>query len=533
MSVLRCISPIDGSTFAERETLTFDAAEARIEALRAAQEAWAARPLQERIDLVMAGVAAVGAMNDQIVPELAQMMGRPIRYGGEFGGFNERASHMAEIAETALADIEVGEDATFRRYIKRVPHGVVFVVAPWNYPYMTAINTVAPALIAGNVVALKHATQTLLVGERMAQAFHSAGVPEDVFANLFLDHGTTSELIAANAFDFINFTGSVGGGAAMEKAAAGTFTGVSTELGGKDPGYVMEDADLDAAVDTLIDGAMFNSGQCCCGIERIYVHESFFDTFVEKAVAIVDGYVLGDPMDEATTLGPMANVRFATEVRAQIDEAVADGAVAHIETSEADDGGAYLTPQILTNVTHNMRVMRDESFGPVVGIMSVKNDAEAISLMNDSQFGLTASLWTKDVDRAARVGDQIETGTVFMNRADYLDPGLCWTGCKNTGRGGGLSVIGYHNLTRPKSYHLKKVTGDDPDWKLVLSDRHPLWGGPHSRIGRSVCAGGYCATFAGDRPRPGGPPDYLANAGYLGSGRPWQRDVCRGRPEPQ
>ncbi|UWQ26676.1 aldehyde dehydrogenase family protein [Leisingera aquaemixtae] len=456
---LKCISPVDGSVFAEREVLSREDAFAAAERARAAQPAWAARPLQERIDLVMAGVAAVGAMNDEIVPELAHMMGRPVRYGGEFGGFNERASHMAKIAKESLADIEVGEDATFKRYIKRIPHGVVFVVAPWNYPYMTAINTVAPALIAGNTVVLKHATQTLLAGERMAKAFHSAGIPEDVFQNVFLDHGTTSELIANRAFNFVNFTGSVGGGQAMERAAAGTFTGVGTELGGKDPGYVMEDADLDAAVDTLIDGAMFNSGQCCCGIERIYVHESLYDAFLEKAIAIVKGYKLGNPLDSETTIGPMAHVRFAEEVRGQIAEAVAAGAVAHIETFAEDDGGAYLTPQILTNVTHDMRVMREESFGPVVGIMKVSSDAEAIELMNDSDFGLTASLWTKDVERAQRVGDQVETGTVFMNRADYLDPGLCWTGCKDTGRGGGLSVIGYHNLTRPKSYHLKKVTG--------------------------------------------------------------------------
>ena len=455
---LNCISPIDGSVYASRETLSRDEGFASASAARTAQKAWAARPLQERIDLVMAGVAAVGAMNDEIVPELAHMMGRPVRYGGEFGGFNERSSYMAQIAETALADIEVGEDEDFKRYIKRIPHGVVFIVAPWNYPYMTAVNTLAPALIAGNTVVLKHATQTLLVGERIAAAFHSAGVPADVFQNVFLDHDTTSALIADRAFDFVNFTGSVGGGQAMERAAAGTFTGVGTELGGKDPGYVMEDADLDAAVDTLIDGAMFNAGQCCCGIERIYVHESLYDDFVAKAVEIVKGYKLGNPLDADTTMGPMANVRFAAEVRAQIDEAVAAGATAHIDTMEADDGGAYLTPQILTDVTHEMRVMRDESFGPVVGIMKVSSDEEAIALMNDSEFGLTASLWTRDLDRAVRIGDEIETGTVFMNRADYLDPGLCWTGCKNTGRGGGLSVIGYQNLTRPKSYHLKKQT---------------------------------------------------------------------------
>ncbi len=457
--MLQCVSPIDGSVYAEREVLSREAAFEVAGRARAAQAAWVARPLRERIDLVMAGVAAVGAMNEEIVPELAHMMGRPVRYGGEFGGFNERASHMAGIAESALADIAVGEDETFKRYIRRIPHGVVFVVAPWNYPYMTAINTVAPALIAGNTVILKHATQTLLVGERMAQAFHAAGVPEDVFQNVFLSHDVTNDLIAGNAFDFVNFTGSVGGGQAMERAAAGTFTGVGTELGGKDPGYVMDDADLEAAVETLIDGAMFNAGQCCCGIERIYVHESLYDDFVARAVEIVKGYKLGNPLDAETTIGPMANVRFADEVRAQIAEAVEAGAVAHIDIFPEDDGGAYLTPQILTNVTHDMRVMRDESFGPVVGIMKVSTDDEAIRLMNDSAFGLTASLWTSDLDRAARVGDQIETGTVFMNRADYLDPGLCWTGCKNTGRGGGLSVIGYHNLTRPKSYHLKKVTG--------------------------------------------------------------------------
>ncbi|HEY9037673.1 MAG TPA: aldehyde dehydrogenase family protein [Roseovarius sp.] len=455
---LTCISPIDGSVFATRETLDIGGARAAADRARSAQVNWAARPLDERISLVMAGVAALGAMNDDVVPELARMMGRPARYGGEFGGFEERASHMAGIAEGALADIEVGEDATFLRYIKRLPHGVVLVVAPWNYPYMTAINTVAPALIAGNTVLLKHATQTLLVGERMAQAFHSAGVPADVFQNVFLGHDTTSDLIASGAVDFVNFTGSVGGGRAMERAAAGTFTPVATELGGKDPGYVMEDADLEAAVDTLIDGAMFNSGQCCCGIERIYVHESLYDAFVEKAVKIVQGYTLGNPLDAATTIGPMAHVRFAREVRAQIDEAVKAGATAHIAKMDTDDGGAYLTPQILTDVTHDMRVMRDESFGPVVGIMKVSSDDEAIALMNDSNFGLTASLWTADLDRAQAVGDRIETGTVFMNRADYLDPGLCWTGCKDTGRGGGLSVIGYQNLTRPKSYHLKKVT---------------------------------------------------------------------------
>ena len=454
---IKCISPIDGSIYAERPILSRSEADAAVTRAKIAQRKWNMRPIEERIQLVNAGVAAIGAMNEEIVPEIAWQMGRPIRYGGEFGGFNERASYMADIAIDALAPIEIENSNNFRRVIKRVPHGLVLVVAPWNYPFMTAINTIAPALISGNAVMLKHASQTPLVGERLAKAFHSVGIPRDIFQNVFLDHDTTSALISDRAFDFINFTGSVSGGVAMEKAAAGTFTSIGLELGGKDPGYVMEDANLDAAVETLIDGAMFNSGQCCCGIERIYVIESLFEDFIKKAVAVVNQYNLGNPLDPETTIGPMAHIRFANEVRAQTQEAIKDGAKAHIDPCLFPmDGGAYLMPQILTDVTHDMRIMREESFGPVVGIMSVKNDKEAIKLMNDSNFGLTASLWTEDINRAEAIADRIDTGTAFMNRADYLDPALCWTGCKDTGRGGGLSMIGYHNLTRPKSYHLKK-----------------------------------------------------------------------------
>ncbi|MEO8243049.1 MAG: aldehyde dehydrogenase family protein, partial [bacterium] len=372
---------------------------------------------------------------------------------------NARTDYMAEIAAQTLAPIMVEDSDEFRRYIARDPVGVVFIVAPWNYPYLTTINTLAPALISGNSVVLKHASQTMLVGERLAEAFHAAGVPADVFQNVVLDHATTESLIAARAFNFVNFTGSVRGGQAMERAAAGTFTALGLELGGKDPGYVRADANLDVAVDTLMDGAMYNAGQCCCGIERIYVHESLYDAFVEKAVVWVNALKLGNPFDASSTLGPMANKRFAKVVRDQIAEAVAKGAKPLIDPANfpADDGGAYLAPQILVNVDHSMRVMMEESFGPVVGIMKVRDDAEALALMNDSPYGLTASVWTQDYDTAAALGAQIETGTVFMNRADYLDPALCWTGCKDTGRGGSLSYLGFHAVTRPKSYHLKKV----------------------------------------------------------------------------
>src|SRR6056297_613723 len=451
------ISPIDGSVYLTRDVLPRDAAFAAAKRARDAQADWAARPVAERIALVRKAGEIIGTQTDRMATELAHQMGRPIRYGGEYGGFDERLTYMADVAEEGLAPMEIEDSATAHRVIKRVPWGTVLVIAPWNYPYMTAINTVAPALIAGNSVILKHAAQTLAVGDHLAEAFHAAGVPEDVFQNLVLDHDTTSALITDRAVDFVNFTGSVGGGQAMERAAAGTFTPVSTELGGKDPGYVRADADVDAAVDGLMDGAMFNAGQCCCGIERIYVHESLYDAFVEKAVTWVNAQKLGNPLDPDTTMGPMANVRFATEVRAQIDEALADGATAHIDTMPADDGGAYLTPQVLTNVTHKMRVMRDESFGPVIGIMPVKDDEEAVKLMNDSQFGLTAAIFSKDADAVEAIADRIETGTVFMNRCDYLDPALCWTGCKDTGRGQGLSKLAYQALTRPKSYHLKKA----------------------------------------------------------------------------
>ncbi|WP_296097308.1 aldehyde dehydrogenase family protein [uncultured Agrobacterium sp.] len=461
MVMIQNISPIDGSVYAEREAMSLDAARSAVLKARAAQKTWAHRPLEERVQLVLKGVARLNEMVDEVVPELAHMMGRPVRYGGEFKGFNERSNYVASIAADALAPLVIEDSGNFQRRIEREAHGVVFVIAPWNYPYMTAINTIAPALMAGNTVVIKHAAQTLLVGERMVRAFVEAGVPDDVFINLFLDHQTTSALIAEGFFNFVNFTGSVEGGRAIERAAAGTFTGLGLELGGKDPGYVMDDADLDAAVDTLMDGATYNSGQCCCGIERIYVNEALFDAFVEKSVAWVSNYKLGNPLEQETTLGPMANKRFAKVVRQQVADAMAKGAKALVDPKlfPADDGeSAYVAPQILIDVDHSMEFMTEETFGPAVGIMKVKNDDEAIKLMNDSKYGLTASLWTQDPERAGRIGREIETGTVFMNRADYLDPALCWTGVKETGRGGSLSVIGFQNLTRPKSYHLKKVT---------------------------------------------------------------------------
>ena len=454
-----CISPIDGRELVRRSLLSDAAIDAAVTAARTAQVAWRAVPVAERLAKVGAFLDALLAMNQEVVPEIAQQMGRPVRYGGEFGGVEERARHMMRIADESLRAVPAeNEKAGFRRMIKREPVGVVMVIAPWNYPYLTAINTIVPALMAGNAVLLKHASQTLLAGDRFQMAADRAGLPKGLFQNLVLSHDQTGRILSAGLVDHCNFTGSVSGGRSIERAAAGSFTSLGLELGGKDPAYVRADANIDHAIENLVDGAFFNSGQCCCGIERIYVHETHYERFVSGAVELVNKYVLGNPLDEKTTLGPMAHKRFADLVRTQNAEAVAKGAKAHIDAARfaADVGDtAYLAPQVLTGVDHTMSVMRDESFGPTVAIMKVGGDEEAIRLMNDSPYGLSAAIWTSDVEAAESIGDRLETGTVFMNRCDYLDPALAWTGVKDTGRGASLSHLAYESLTRPKSFHLR------------------------------------------------------------------------------
>lgn len=460
METVKIKSPIDGSVYAERPVATDQQVNAAVERARGAQADWARVPIAERGRYVLAFLEALLAMNDEIVPELAWQMGRPVRYGGEKGGVEERTRYMVEIAERALAPVWASDEKPgFRRYVKKEPLGVVMVIAPWNYPYLTAVNTVVPAIMAGSAVILKHAAQTLLVGERFARAFDKAGLPRGVFQNIVMNHAQTERLLGTGRIDHVNFTGSVAGGRAIEKAAAGTFMTLGLELGGKDPAYVLPDAKMDHAIANLVDGAFYNSGQCCCGIERIYVHEAVYDAFVDGFVAETRNYVVGNPLDAATTMGPMAQARFADFIREQKAEALRKGATAHIGMKVENDreGSPYLAPEVLTGVDHQMSVMREESFGPIVGIMKVRNDEEAIALMNDSPYGLTASIWTRDTDHAAAIGDRVETGTVYMNRCDYLDPALVWTGVKDTGKGAGLSEIGYDNLTRPKSYHLREA----------------------------------------------------------------------------
>lgn len=460
---VKCISPVDGSVVAERSLATDDEIEKAISAAQEAQKAWRSSSIADRADACTRAVDAMLDMADDIIPELAMQMGRPVRYGqGELSGFAERANHMIGIAAESLQDIVPESKAGFTRYIKRDPVGLVFTIAPWNYPYLTAVNSIIPALMAGNAVLLKHARQTLLVGERFAQAFETAGLPDGLFHNLLVSHDQTARMISSGDIDVVCFTGSVGGGASIEKAAAGQFKRLGLELGGKDPAYVRSDANLVFSIENLVDGAFFNSGQSCCGIERIYVHQDIFDAFVEGFCELTRTYVLGSPLEEATTLGPMVNVQAADFVRQQIADAVNAGATAHIDETDfaaSEAGTPYLAPQVLTGVDHSMSVMMDESFGPVVGIMAVKDDDEAIDLMNDSPFGLTASVWTEDADAAREIGDRVNTGTFFMNRCDYLDPALAWTGVGDSGCGCTLSALGYEQLTRPKSYHLRHTSG--------------------------------------------------------------------------
>jgi len=458
-TTLRTITPVDGSLYVERGYADKKMIAAALNAAKSAQAEWVKTPVSERAAICQKAVDAFVAEKEGIATEISWQMGRPIAYAaGEVGGFEERARHMIAIAPEALADIAIEEKQGFTRFIRRQPLGVVFVIAPWNFPYLTAVNAFMPAIMAGNAVIMKHSAQTPLCAERIAAAFKTAGLPEGLFQYLHLNHADTEGVIKAEEVNFVAFTGSVPGGKMVEEAAAGRFIGVGLELGGKDPGYVRPDADLQHAIETLVDGAFFNSGQSCCGIERIYVHADVYDAFVEGAVALVKTYKLGDPLDPETSIGPMVRTGAAEYVRGQIKDAVAAGAKAMIDPAlfPADKAESpYLAPQVLIDVDHSMEVMMEESFGPVVGIMKVASDEEAIKLMNDSPYGLTASVFTKDAEAAATIGDQVNTGTWFMNRCDYLDPALAWTGVKNSGRGCTLSALGYDHLTRPKSFHLK------------------------------------------------------------------------------
>jgi acyl-CoA reductase-like NAD-dependent aldehyde dehydrogenase len=456
----RVISPVDGSVYTEFDLSSGAEIETTVERAVRAQDAWKRVPLAERSAICRRMTDLMVERADAIGTELTWQIGRPVAQSPfEIRrGFQERARYMVDVAGDSLADLVMGPKDGFRRFIRREPLGVVLVMAPWNYPYLASVNTVIPAIVAGNSVILKVSQQTPRVAEHYADAFRDAGLPEGVFQSLHASHDDLARLIADPRIRFVSFTGSVAGGAAVQRAASAQFIATSLELGGKDPAYVRPDAPLEATIDNLVDGAYFNAGQSCCAVERIYVHQDIYRPFVDGFIDLTRQYRLGNPLERETTLGPMVRSSAAAFVRDQIAEAVRQGARAVIDPREfpaAREGTPYLAPQVLLDVDHRMRVMTEETFGPVAGLMAVKDDDEAVRLMNDSRYGLTASIWTTDVDAAIHIGDRVDTGTWFLNRCDYLDPALAWTGVKDSGRGCSLSRLGYESLTRPKSFHLR------------------------------------------------------------------------------
>ncbi|MGE5523800.1 MAG: aldehyde dehydrogenase family protein [Rhodospirillaceae bacterium] len=459
-TIQRTVSPIDGSVYVERALASQDDIDAALANAVSAQRQWRRVPISERVAVCRSMAAWCIEHADILGEELTRQMGRPIAQSAVElrRGFNERVSYMTSIAEDALADLAVEPKSGYQRFIRREPLGVVLVLAPWNYPWLTSVNAVVPAILAGNAVILKIAHQTPLVAERYRDAFRAAGLPEGVFQFLHIDHEHVARLIGDPRIGFVAFTGSVTGGHIVQQAASARFVGTGLELGGKDPAYVRHDTALGATVENLVDGVFYNAGQSCCAVERIYVHDKIFDAFVDAFVDFTRHYRLGNPLDQDTTLGPMVKASAANNVRAQVDEALHKGAKTLVDRAgfPADrDGTPYLAPQVVIDVDHGMRLMTEETFGPAIGIMRVKDDEQAIALMNDSRYGLTASIWTADTDAALRIGDRIDTGTWYMNRCDYLDPALAWTGVKDSGRGCTLSRLGLEAFTRPKSFHLR------------------------------------------------------------------------------
>jgi acyl-CoA reductase-like NAD-dependent aldehyde dehydrogenase len=452
----RTLTPIDGSVYVERALASDAEIEAALAKAASSQIGWRAVPVAERASVIRRMVAWCLAHADALGAELTWQMGRPIiQSPNEIRrGFQERALYLCDIAEETLSEIALPRKEGLERFIRREPLGVVLVVAPWNYPWLTSVNAVVPALLAGNSVILKMAQQTPLIAERYAEAFAAAGLPAGVFQYLHADHAQVARIIGDARIAHVAFTGSVSGGHAVQRAAAGRFIGTGLELGGKDPAYVRADAPLAATVENLVDGAFFNAGQSCCAVERIYVHQSLFGRFVDAFVELTRQYRLGNPLESSTSLGPLVRTEAADAVRAQVRDALHMGARALLRLPDRE-GSPYLPPEVLIEVDHGMALMREETFGPAIGIMPVRDDEEAIRLMNNSRYGLTASVWTSDAEAAQRIGEHVETGTWFMNRCDYLDPALAWTGVRDSGRGCTLSRLGLDAFTRPKSFHLR------------------------------------------------------------------------------
>ena len=418
--------------------------------------------LASRQAIVEKALAAISSRTDELAAEITTQMGRPIAYTGkEISTALLRANYMLRISSDALAPTPGDAESGFKRYIERLPVGVVLVIFAWNYPYLILVNSLIPSILAGNAVILKPSPQTPTIAEHMKTIFESAGLPQDVIQ--FVHCGRAEDLqplILSKDINHVTFTGSVAGGLAVQQIAARRVDlSVGLELGGKDPSYVRADADPSWAADEIVDGAVFNSGQSCCAIERVYVHETIYDEFVRAAQKVLAGYKVGDPNDKATNVGPVVSVRAKEAILRQVEEAKKLGAQdvtpENASFSGLPEEGNYVAPVLLSGVTHEMAVMKEETFGPVVPVMKVASDEEAIRLMNDSQFGLTATIWTKDVPKGEELAELVEAGTVFVNRADYPAPDLAWTGWKESGKGVTMGRWGFEQFVKMRSVHVK------------------------------------------------------------------------------
>ena len=428
-----------------------------LDAAQKAARAWAGTSVSERKALCERAVSNMIDATDSIALEISQMMGKPLKQArGEVGGMAGRAKHMIAIAEEALADVRLPKDG-FERRIVKAPLGVVLDLPAWNYPLLTAVNVVIPAVLAGNAVVVKHSPRSPLVGHAFAKAFERAGAPAGLVQALDCTHPMSEKTVGDPRVDHVVFTGSIYGGHRIAQAAAGKFMHVGYELGGNDPAYVAPDCDFDFTVENVVDGAMYNAGQSCCAVERVYVHRSLLDRFVEAADALVKSYVMGDPMSDTTTLGPIAQPNHPAELAAMVDDAVKRGAklVRGGKATKVDGKGRFFEATLLAGVPQAAELMKKESFGPILPVQLVDSDEEALARMNDSTLGLTASVWTKDRARAERFGRALECGTVYQNRCDALDPALPWVGWKDSGRGHSLSTFGLDALTKLKAIHFR------------------------------------------------------------------------------
>eukprot|EP00298_Acanthocystis_sp_HF-20_P005538 c15674_g1_i1.p1 GENE.c15674_g1_i1~~c15674_g1_i1.p1 ORF type:complete len:494 (-),score=220.36 c15674_g1_i1:105-1586(-) len=424
------------------------------------QEKWKKVSLDERIKLCNEFMTQLEKTKDEVAHDISASMGKPKSQAlGEVNGMFSRIRGLLSIAHEALADDVLPQQAGNFRTITKEPIGVVLSIAPWNYPLLTVVNSLIPAILAGNTVLLKHSPRTAHCGDHIEKAFLKAGAPKGLVTSIHTNDHTTETLIQNPHISFVSFTGSVPTGRKVyQNVAKSRFIDVTLELGGKDPAYVRADANIEYAAAGLIDGAMYNAGQSCCGVERIYVHRDCYSQFLSQAELIVKQYVLGDPLDPSTTMGPMALPTAPAFLDAQVKQAVKAGAIVRCGgTPVVDDQGKgrFFAPTLLSDCTNGMDIMSEESFGPVIGVTRVDSDEEAIKLMNDSKYGLTSAIYTHDVEKAKKIAESMQTGTVYMNRCDSLDPLLCWTGVKDTGKGGSLSIHGFKSYYRLKSYNFK------------------------------------------------------------------------------